>query len=93
MADRRITKIKFKKELITIEWEQYQAKTEDWDKFSLTSKDEPLPSFPEAMAALAKDVEVICELPEGDAMDELLDEIFELKSAGLLVRVSDDEKG
>ena len=29
----------------------------------------------------------------GDAMDELLDEIFELKSAGLLVRISDDEKG
>ena len=66
MADRRITKIKFKKELISIEWEQYQAKTEDWDKFSLTSKDEPLPSFPEAMAALAKDVETICELPIGE---------------------------
>ena len=66
MSDRRITKIKFKKELITIEWEQYQAKTEDRDKFSLTSKDEPLPSFPEAMAALAKDVEVICELPIGE---------------------------
>ena len=30
---------------------------------------------------------------DGDAMNELIDEIFELKSAGLLVRVSDDEKG
>ena len=30
---------------------------------------------------------------DGDAMNELLDEVFELKSAGLLVRVSDDEKG
>ena len=30
---------------------------------------------------------------EGDAMDGILEEVFELKSAGLLIRVSDDEKG
>lgn len=28
----------------------------------------------------------------GDAMNELIDEIFELKSAGLLVKVNDDLK-
>ena len=29
---------------------------------------------------------------DGDAMNELLDEVFELQAAGLLVRVSNDEK-
>lgn len=66
MAAKRITKIKFKGDLVVVQWQQYQSLTNDWDNFTMSSKETPLPSFPAAMAALAKDVEVVCELPEGE---------------------------
>ena len=62
--ERRITKIKLKADLVVVQWQQYQPLTKDWDSFAMSSKEAPLPSFPEAMAALAKHVEEICELPE-----------------------------
>ena len=59
--ERRITKIKLKADLVVIQWQQYQSLTKDWDSFAMSSKEAPLPSFPEAMAALAKHVEEICD--------------------------------
>lgn len=62
--ERRINKIKLKGDMVIIQWQQYQPLTKNWDNFSMSSKEAPLPSLPEAMTRLAKHVEKICELPE-----------------------------
>lgn len=63
MLERRILKAKYAKFKVTLEWE-VKNKKGDWDQYTMTCSDEPLPAFKEALAALDQDVLEMCEQPE-----------------------------
>jgi hypothetical protein len=59
-----ITKIKFNKGKVEIEYEKNDRET-DSKKTQFSSYDEPLPGFTDALQALSLHAEEICEFPEG----------------------------
>lgn len=71
MKATRITKVKLPKAdaKLLIEYEETMVGCETWDEHALKSDDAPLPSLKEAFAALAQDVEELCELPDGEAAE------------------------
>lgn len=67
MSDRTITKIKYAKGRVQIDFQQTSGESETPDEFSLKCSDEPAKSFTKALAALASHVAEICEMPKPEA--------------------------
>lgn len=59
----RFIKIEYAKFKVTLEWE-VKNKKGDWDQYTMTCSDEPLPAFKEALADLNQDLLEMCELPD-----------------------------
>ena len=66
MATTHILKIKIKGKIITIQWEQYQEVTQNWDNHTLTCADPPRPELLNCMQKMSKHIVEICEFPETD---------------------------
>jgi hypothetical protein len=66
----RFTKIKYDGSKVRIEYEVTREPGKDPDEYTVFSADAPMPSFIDAMNALAQDVIAVCELP-ADQIDKL----------------------
>ena len=61
-SPKRITKVKCKKGLWSFAWEKYQTKTQNWDQYSLSCKDQARPELIECFRKMAKHAADICEI-------------------------------
>ena len=67
MQNIRMLKIKIKGKFVTLQWEQYQETTSNWDNHTLMCADPPRPELYTCMQKMAPHIVQICELPEDDA--------------------------
>jgi len=82
----RIRKIKLNKGKIRIDYEVRNAQGE-YDQFSLSCSEEPLPSFHQALQKLRRYVVEICELPDED------EDRIEIKGVSISFAGPDDTMG
>lgn len=59
---KRILKIKCKKGLWSFAWENYQQKTQNWDQYTLSCKDQARPELIEIFRKMAEHAADICEI-------------------------------
>lgn len=66
MQNIRMLKIKVKGKFITLQWEQYQKSTSNWDEHALTSADPPRPELLDCMKKMNQHIVDICEMQASD---------------------------
>ena len=66
MQNIRMLKIKAKGKFITLQWEQYQKSTSNWDEHALTSADPPRPELLDCMKKMNQHIVDICEMQKSD---------------------------